>query len=117
MLEDRAFKALPSLFKERFGVDVQGKLTRTFIKNVQGKSEEVNIYGKGLRNGSELVIVGESKYQLSKRHISRFKMKLLCLKPVLEKEVFPIMITYMAEPETLKKAESEDISVFMSYEF
>jgi len=117
MLEDRAFKALPALLKERFGIEVQGRLIRTFLENAQGKREEVNIYGKGLRDGSELVIIGESKSQLSKRHIADFKKKLARLAPVLEREVCPIMITYIAEPEVLERAETENFPVFMSYEF
>ena len=116
MLEDRAFSALPTLLKDRFGIKVQGRLIRTFLKNAQGKNEEVNIYGKGLKDGSELVIIGESKSQLSKKHISKFKKKLARLEPVLG-TLFPLMITYMAEPEVLSEAETDGIPVFMSYEF
>ena len=117
MLEDRALKALPALLKERFEIEVKGRLIRTFLENAQGKREEVNIYGKGLRNGSELVIIGESKSQLSKRHIARFKKKIERLAPVLEEEIFSLMITYMAEPEVMEQTETEKIPVFMSYEF
>ncbi len=117
MLEDRAFKALPALLKERFGIEVQGRLIRTYLENAQGESEEVNIYGKGLKNGSELVIIGESKSQLAKKHITRFKKVLARLTPVLGMEVFPLMTTYMARPEVLQQAETENIAVFMSYEF
>ena len=117
MLEDRAFKALPALLKERFGIEVQGRLIRTYLENAQGESEEVNIYGKGLKDGSELVIVGESKSQLAGKHITRFKKMLARLTPVLGMEVFPLMTTYMAKPEVLQQAETENIAVFMSYEF
>jgi len=117
MLEDRAFKALPALLKERFGIEVEGKLIRTFLENARGEREEVNIYGKGLKDSSELVIIGDSKSQLSENHIDRFKRSLARLTPVLGVEVFPLMITYMTEPEVLKRAETEKIAVFMSYEF
>lgn len=116
MLEDRAFSALPNLLKERFGIEVQGRLIRTFLDNAQGKREEVNIYGKGLKNGSEVVIIGESKSQLAKKHISKFKKMLARLEPVLG-TLFPFMITYIAEPEVLEQAEAEGLPVFMSYEF
>jgi len=117
MLEDRGYKALPALLEERFGIEVQGKLIRTYLENARGLREEVNIYGKGLRDSSELVVIGESKSQLSEKHIDRFERKLARLTPVFKVEVFPLMITYMAEPETMKRAEEENIAVFMSYEF
>jgi len=117
MLEDRGLKALPALLKERFGIEVQGRLIRTYLENARGEREEVNIYGKGLKDGSELMIIGDSKPRLSEKHIDRFKRRLARLTPVFKVEVFPLMITYMAEPETLKRAEKENIAVFMSYDF
>ena len=116
MLEDRAIKSLPGLLKERLGIEVRGRLIRTFIPNSLGKMEEINIFGEGVRDGVKVVIIGEGKSQLSKKHVMRFLKKLDRLSPVLEGEIVPVMVTYRAEPEVVRYAESKGITLFMSYE-
>ena len=70
-------------------------MKRTYIRDIKGKYIEVNIIGKAERDGREIVIVGESKSQLSKRGVDDFiKKKLEKVKDGI-KEVFPVIVTHM----------------------
>ena len=76
-LEDKAYKALPQLLQRDFGLLVQGRLKRGYLKDKQGNELEVNIIGQALQNGKPVTIIGESKSQLSKPKIDKFIQKRL----------------------------------------
>ena len=48
-LEDEALMALPHLLQRDFGITVEGRLVRRFVEYPDGRSDEVNIWGKGRR--------------------------------------------------------------------
>lgn len=116
-LEDRAYISLPRLLKRDFGIEVKERLVRRYIKNKKGERLEINILGKGEREGKEIYIIGEAKANLSARHIEDFIDRLKDIKEVVELEIFPIMVTYMTEPEVEEFANSKGIKVYYSYDF
>ena len=117
-LENAAYRALPALLKADYGIEVQGQLIRTYLKDNRGRSLEVNIYGKGRENGREVVILGESKSQLSANHIERFiKRRLKPLRPQFE-NVLPVLITHMISSEPVAAyAKEHGIALYYSYQF
>lgn len=56
-LENEAYRSLPAIMKEQ-GIEVNERLVRVEIDG-----EEINIFGKGRRNGTEVLIVGEAELQ------------------------------------------------------
>lgn len=99
MLADRAFQSLPALLKQEFGLEVQGKLVRKYVRDKKDEQIEVNIIGEATRNGDRFVIVGESKAQLSRNKIEEFlHKKLKRLEGVFSSELFPIIVTHMISP-------------------
>ena len=116
-LENRAYKALPHLLKERFGIRVEDRLLRQFIEYPDGKEEEVNIFGKARKNGKIIYIIGESKTHLSIKDIDKFKRRLSRIEKVIKEEKFPIFVVHSASPRIVKYAEENGFSVFFSYEF
>ncbi|MDZ7362784.1 MAG: hypothetical protein ONB46_18970 [candidate division KSB1 bacterium] len=120
VLEDRAYKALPALLKQEFGLEIQGRLVRKYVRDKKGEQIEVNIIGEATRNGNHFVIVGESKAQLSRNKIEEFlHKKLKRLEGVFQGELFPIMVTHMiSQPDVEEIALQHGIKrVFYSYEF
>ena len=117
-LENVAYRALPALLKADYGIEVQGQLIRTYLTDNRGRSLEVNIYGKGRENGREVVILGESKSQLSANHIERFiKRRLKPLRPQFE-NVLPVLITHMISSEPVAAyAKEHGIALYYSYQF
>ena len=116
-LEDEAFKALPSLLKQDFGITLVGKLKRDFLEIEPQKFIEVNIWGYGKKNGKEYTIIGEAKSQLKKKDIDEFLKKLEVIKKYIPKKQFPILVTYIAHPQVQSYAKEKNIKIYFSYEF
>ena len=117
-LENAAYRALPTLLKADHGIEVQGQIIRTYLTDNRGRSLEVNIYGKGRKNGREVVILGESKSQLSANHIDRFiDRRLKHLRPQFE-HVLPVLVTHMISSEPVAAyAKKHGIALYYSYQF
>ena len=117
-LENAAYRALPALLKADYGIEIQDRLIRTYLTDDKNRSLEVNIFGKGLKNGREVVILGESKSQLSERHINRFiSTRLRHLKPLFG-EVLPVLVTHMISSAGVADyAKEQGIALYYSYQF
>ena len=117
-LEDEAYKALPELLKRDYGVTVTTVLKRQYVKDKEGKDIEVNILGQAVRNGKNIMIIGESKSQLSENGINDFVRKKLSRLEGVYEEIFPIMVTYMTTgPDVEEYARSKGIAIYYSYNF
>ena len=117
-LEDKAYKALPQLLQRDFGLLVQGRLKRGYLKDKQGNELEVNIIGQALQNGKLVTIIGESKSQLSKPKIDKFIQKRLERFEGVIPTCFPVIITHMISGSDVEEyAKSKGIAVYYSYDF
>ena len=116
-LEDKAIKGLPPVLDSDYGIKVTGRLVRKYVEHPDGRHDELNVFGEGVRDGKPLSILGEAKARLSKKHISDF----LKLVDRLEKrghlpaDRFLFMVSYTALPETLRYAEAHSVTVIPSY--
>ena len=120
VLENEAMKALPALLESEFGLRTRERLVRKFVEDELGRPIEVNIVGKAVRNGQEVVILGEAKSQLSKQKVVEFlNKKVKPLVGVLKAEVFPILVTHMiSSPDVVEYALQKGIKrIYYSYEF
>ena len=117
-LEDEAFKALPELLRRDFGLAVQGRLKRQFIKDYKGVDIEVNIIGEALKNGEKVTIIGESKSQLSKNNVDEFLRKKLKRLEGIFPKALPVLVTYMiSEPDVEEYAKEKGVALYYSYDF
>ncbi|NSW79347.1 MAG: hypothetical protein HPY54_09985 [Chthonomonadetes bacterium] len=117
VLENEALKRLPELLLNDFGVRVQGKLRRLYVKDKTGRSIEVNIFGTGERDGETVTIVGESKSQLSKNDIDCFLRRTIGGLEGVYTNIFPVLITHMtSEPDAEEYARSLGVAVYFSYD-
>ena len=94
MLEDRAYTHLPRLLKEDFKVEVLEPLRRRFIEIAPNRYEELNIIGKGRKNGKEIWILGECKTQLKKRDVDAFLSRVKRLEKHFPGEKMLLLFTY-----------------------
>ena len=120
ILENEAMKALPTLLLKEFGLKVEDRLVRKFIKDKKGRPIEINIIGKAIRDGERVVIIGEAKTQLSKNKVLEFlRKKIRPLEGVFKEELFPILVTHMiTQPDVEEYAYKNGIKrVYYSYEF
>lgn len=56
-LENQAYKTLREILKERYGIEIGERLLRKFIEYSDGREEEINIFGKGRKNGEIIYII------------------------------------------------------------
>lgn len=120
ILENEAFKALPALLKEEFGLEIKGRPLRKFVRDNHGQQIEVNIVGEASKDGERFIIIGESKSQLSKNKILEFlRKKVKRLEGVFEGQLFPVLVTHMiTAPDVEDYALQKGIKrVYYSYEF
>ncbi len=115
-LEDEAIWALPDLLKKDFGIEVVGRLSRGFIETAPGRYMEVNIWGEARKDGRNLVIFGEARSQLKKRDVTDFHKKVNHLKNIVNKDIFPILVTYQTSPMVQQTAQEKGIKIYFSYE-
>ena len=117
-LENEAFKALPGLLQRDFGIIVRGKPKRKYGTDNKWKSIEVDIIGEATKEGKEIVIVGETKSQLSKNDVDSFvRRKLNRLEGVFE-EMFPVLVTHMTSSSDVEEyAKEKGIALYYSYDF
>ncbi len=117
-LEDEAFKALPHLLKEDYGIEVRERLKRQYVADKDGRLLEVNIFGHATKEGKPIVIIGESKSQLSTKDINRFIQGRLKRFEGVFDSIFPIIVTYMiSSPNVEEYARKKGIALYFSYDF
>jgi cold shock CspA family protein len=117
-LENEAYKALPALLARDYGLIVEGRLKRGYLTARDGRHLEINILGRGRRNGEVVIILGESKAQLSKNNIDRFLNRKLKLLPDLGAPVFVIFVAHMiSEADAEDYARERGAVVYYSYDF
>ena len=118
ILENEAYKFLPGLLRRDFGIETEERLVRRYVRDSRGADIEVNIIGKARREDREVLIVGESKSQLSKNDIDRFVRKKLGRLEDTGSEMFPVLVTHMiAQPDAEEYAKEKGIAVYFSYDF
>ena len=114
-LENQAYNALPPLLSAEHGITVAERLDRVYVTDKTGQPIEVNIYGKALQEGREVMIIGESKAQLSQNDVDRFlKKKVKRLEGVFP-EMFLVLVTHqISEPNVKAYAQRKGVAVYMS---
>lgn len=119
VLENQAYKALPELLLKDFGVAVEGALIRDFIEISPNRYEEVNIFGRGRKNGTSILIIGEAKTQLKKIDIDSFLKKVARIEKVLKGEKILLLVTHqVAHPSVINYAQDKGITkIYFSYQF
>jgi uncharacterized protein YukE len=118
--ENEAFRALPGVLRERYGIAFKEKIVRA---EIGGK--EINLFGKAERNGSEVFVVGEAKLRLDGKRqkeekdvFDELQEKAQAVWDELGKaQVVKILVTHFATKEFLRKAEDQGVIVVQSFEW
>lgn len=116
MLENEAYRSLPAIMQKRFGVEVKERFLRKYFMLSDGTEVEINVLGKGLKNGDEVTIIGEAKSILEGKDVDRFLDVLEGLKHVVSGQVLRIFVTHSARPSVEKFATDNRIQVIYTYE-
>ncbi|SFM85079.1 hypothetical protein [Thermodesulforhabdus norvegica] len=118
ILENQAYRALPELLRKDFGLEVRDRLKRDLIEVGKSRWEEINIIGRGLKDGEEIIILGEAKTQLKKKDVDSFVRKVARLEEFRERNKLLICVTHQVlNPEVIKYATNKGVhKIYFSYE-
>ena len=117
-LEDLAYRSLPGLLERDHGIQLLERPVRRYIRDNKGKEIEVNILGKAQKEWRAITVVGESKSQLSKKDVDRFRRTRLKRLDGVFPEMFPVLVTYMiSQPDVADYAAEKGITIYYSYDF
>lgn len=120
--ENEAYRKLPGILKEKYGIEIKKKIIRA---DIGGK--EINLFGRAEKDGKDIFIVGESKLRLDERRerktIERDVFEELDekMKAVLDeygkKEIIRVLVTHYATKGFLRKAKDKGVIVVQSFEW
>ncbi len=118
-LENEAYRMLPGVLARKYNLTMTERLIRTDIGG-----EEINLFGRGERDGQPVLIVGESKARLDERRqkkqdvFDQLAAKMAAVKRHYpDQDLVPVIITHYARPKVLQQAEAEGIIVVQSFEW
>ncbi len=116
--ENEAYRFLPKLLEERYGLQIDKKMIRAEIND-----EEINLFCRAQRNGREVFIVGESKLRLEDKQTQEEAFEQLERKIVAVKteygdvEIVPMFVTHFSKKSFLEQAEARGIIIVQSFEW
>lgn len=118
--ENEAYRMAPNVLSEKFGINLKKKLIRAEIGG-----REVNLLGRGTRNGQEVLVVGEVKLRLDIRPSMKGMEVFEELNEKAEAvqreygdmETVKVLVTHFATNAFLRKAEELGVIVIQSYDW
>ncbi|MFN3762796.1 MAG: hypothetical protein ACK4WK_06295, partial [Anaerolineae bacterium] len=116
-LENEAYRMLPALLSQKYGIQVTERFVRTYIGG-----EEINLFGRGRQDGKEVLILGEVKVRLEEGR-PKDPFEQLEEKAQVVREAYPgeeillMLITHHAHPAVLQRAQEKGILVIQSFEW
>ena len=117
-LENEAFRFLPDLLRRDWQIEILEPLRREWMPTKRGKMVEVNIVGRCTRNGEPLLLLGESKLQLSRKYVDSFLKTRIQRIDTGELTAFPIIVAHAeSEPGVAQYAREQGVAVYFSYHF
>ena len=120
MLENEAYRVLPGILKDRYGIEIKERFLRRSIRSLGIKEEgEVNIFSRGVYKdkGTEVVIIGEAKSQLGRNDIDDLLELSAKLKGINKGEEFLLVITHYAKETVIEYAREKGVEVIQSFEW
>ncbi len=117
-LENIAYRALPQLLADDYGLVVEGRLKRGYVTDDRGRSVEINILGTARQDDRTVTIIGESESQLSQNDIDAFLQRRVRHLTGTFPDIFPILVTHMtSDPEVEDYARQQGVALYFSYDF
>jgi hypothetical protein len=118
-LENEAYRYLPALLERDYGIVLEEPLRRDYLTDRKGQEIEVNILARARRDGLPVLIVGESKVQLSRNDVDRFlKRRVAEIDPAGSRKLFPVIVAHMVTSRDVPEyARSRGVALYLSYEF
>ncbi len=116
--ENEAYRHLPEILKSQHGIEIKEKIIRTHIGG-----REINLLGHAMREGREVLVVGEAKTKLDERKeqpevFAELEDKVKAVLAVYpQTEIVRVLVTHFAIKSLIDKANARGIIVVQSFEW
>jgi len=111
-LEDRAYKAMPSLL-EAHGIRVTSRVIRRYFGEIQ-----INIFAHAQKDGQDIAVIGECKVRPSKKEIDKFlKLADMVCRDAGFRDRVLVFVANDYHPNVEAYLQDKGILYFWSYEF
>jgi prefoldin subunit 5 len=115
-LEDKAIRSLPPLLERDHNIKLTEGLVRRYVTLPRGRTRQINIYGRGRQDGTDILVLGECKVRASKKEVRDF----LRLADRIEKyegvKAFRLFVCYDFRPEIEDMLKELGVCYYWSYE-
>lgn len=116
-LENEAYRMLPAFLAEKYSIQVTERFIRMYVGD-----EEINLFGRGRRDGKEVLIVGEVKVRLEEGRkedpFEQLEKKARIVREAYpEEEILLLLVTHHAHPSVLRTAQERGVLVVQSFEW
>ncbi len=121
-LENQAYRLLPAFLEAEYGIVLEKRMVRTVIGD-----EEIDLFALGQRNGTPIVLVGETKLQLDRRRGGRDAavqvLEQLARKAEAVQSLYPdremvrLLVTHFARPAVHAEAQKQGVIITQSAEW
>jgi len=117
-LENEAYRALPSLLRERYAIEVTRRFIRTYVRD-----REINLLAEGRQNDEPILLVGEVKSHLGSEDFEQLEQTMEIVRQAQAEgdlpnyRIVPVFVAHVARSSALKRAETKGIIVVQSFEW
>lgn len=112
-LEDIAKVVLPGVLEKYKKINVT-EFQRKII-NINSEEYEIDLYGEGVSDQTEIILIGDCKSRIYYREVKDFLEKVSVLEEVIQKPIFKFMFGFYIHPSAQTLADSSDIYLVDSY--
>lgn len=116
-IEDRLIPFMDSFIQREFGF-IPDEVERKYLQYENNKKDEVNIFIKGTKDNSTIIVIGECKSQPGKRDIDDFDGMIKRLSNYFKTEIYGFIVGYIFDPDVEKyiNLHYPDIKYYKTYQ-
>lgn len=119
-LQNEAYRMLPPLLANEYGIHLSERLIRTEIDGM-----EIDFFARGEREGQAVCVIGKADQRMHERDEARLEMIFDQLdrqaKAVQQQypdcEIVQLVVTHFAQPEMLQRVREHGLLVVQSFEW
>jgi len=117
-IEDKLYPHIDRFVKKVFAVEPENTILRQNIEYDVDKFDEINLYTEGIKDGEEVLVIGECKAQPGKKDIDRFIKMCQRVEKFTGKKVLKYMVgyTFMPPVERYLAYQYPELKYFKTYE-
>lgn len=118
-LEGIARTVLPGYLERHLDIHVLGPLGEELQPRLigpEGREEEFDLYGIGVRDGEQTTIVGEVRSRIYSDDVRRFLQRIATVRSDLPEDTLPVLFGYNVHPAAREEADRHDLLLVAAYQ-